>query len=210
MALCAIYEMIVAYKLTVVIKKKQLISYGYYHGYKGYRFCKTSSRPIPYTDFSQLIAVIEYDNYLKALLYPELMFLETAIKNIVCNNAVKGLKSATFDHVFSTRMNDNTTVSTLQSKRLKLRNTIYSSISRQYNNEQKRDNQMVRHFYHRGEDIPLWTIFEFIMLNDLADFIGCLNTNMRESILIDLNMFDASCDTNRSLLSTALYLEFTI
>lgn len=186
-------------------QKKQLISYGYYHGYKGYRFCKTRSTSIPYTDFSELIAVIEYDNYLKALLYPELMFLETAIKNIVCNESVKSLKSATFDHIFSSRMNDNTTDSKLQAKRLKLRNTIYSSISRQFNNEQKKDNKMVRHFYNRGEDIPLWTIFEFIMLNDLADFIGCLNINMRENILVQLNMLDSSCDTNRELLSTTLY-----
>ena len=30
-------------------QKQQLISYGYYHGYKWYRFAKTSNNRIPYT-----------------------------------------------------------------------------------------------------------------------------------------------------------------
>ena len=61
-------------------QKRQLISYGYYHGYKGYRFFKNSSNQIAYSDFSEVVAVIEYDNNLKAALYPELMFIETAVK----------------------------------------------------------------------------------------------------------------------------------
>ena len=66
-------------------QKQQLISYGYYHGYKGYRFIKNRHNQIPYTDFSEVVAVIEYDNNLKSALYSDLMFIETAIKNIVCN-----------------------------------------------------------------------------------------------------------------------------
>ena len=64
-------------------QKKQLISYGYYHGYKGYRFFNKSNNPIPYEDFSQVLAVINYDTELKSILYPGIMFLETATKNIV-------------------------------------------------------------------------------------------------------------------------------
>ena len=78
-------------------QKQQLTSYGYYHGYKGYRFAGNSYRQIPYSDFSEVVAVIEYDNNLKAALYPELMFIETALKNIVCNESVKGLKLGTFE-----------------------------------------------------------------------------------------------------------------
>ena len=51
----------------------------------GHRFFSKSSNPIPYSNFSEVVAVIEYDNNLKAALYPGLMFIETAIKNIVCN-----------------------------------------------------------------------------------------------------------------------------
>ena len=49
-------------QITGSYQKQQLISYGYYHGYKGYRFAKNSSNRIPYTDFSEVVAVIEYDN----------------------------------------------------------------------------------------------------------------------------------------------------
>jgi len=186
-------------------QKQQLISYGYYHGYKGYRFVRNSNNRIPFTDFSEIVAVIEYDNNLKAALYPDLMFIETSLKNIVCNESVSGLKSATFEHVYQSRMMDNTTNTKLQAKRLKLRNSVYSKLSERYYNEEYKDNQMVRHFYNRGEDAPLWVVFEILYLSDLAGFFECLNTTMRENILTQLNMLDIATDTNRTLLSSILY-----
>ncbi len=66
-------------------------------------------------------------------------------------------------------------------------------------------NQMVRHFYNRGEDAPLWVVFEILYLSDLACFFECLNEIMRERIMTQLNMFDVSLDTNRNLLSSMLY-----
>ena len=110
-------------------QKQQLISYGYYHGYKGYRFFAKSSNPIPYSDFSEVVAVIEYDNNLKAAFYPELMFIETAIKNIVCNESVIGLKNSSFEYLYKERMSDNPSNTKLQSKRLKLRNSVFSKLS---------------------------------------------------------------------------------
>ena len=131
-------------------QKKQLVSYGYYHGYKGYRFVKQQTAQIPYTNFSEVVAVIEYDNNMKAALYPTLMFLETALKNIVCNTLVEGLRQGTFDYVYKERMSDNPSNAKLQLKRLKLRNSVYSQLSRRYSDEDRRENQMVRHFYNRG------------------------------------------------------------
>ena len=64
---------------------------------------------------------------------------------------------------------------------------------------------MVRHFYNRGEDAPLWAVFEILYLSDLASFFECLNESMREHIMTQLNMFDVSIDTNRNLLSSMLY-----
>ena len=100
---------------------------------------------------SEVVAVIEYDNNLKAALYPELMFIETALKNIVCNESVKGLKLGTFEHLYKERMSDNTTNTKLQSKRLKLRNSVYAKLAARYHDEEEKENQMVRHFYNRGE-----------------------------------------------------------
>ena len=52
------------------LEKQQLLIYGYYHGYKGYRFVFNKNCQIPYTEFKELISVIEYDNNLKSILYP--------------------------------------------------------------------------------------------------------------------------------------------
>lgn len=186
-------------------QKQQLISYGYYHGYKGYRFVKNRHNQIPYTDFCEVVAVIEYDNNLKAALYPELMFIETALKNIVCNESVKGLKLGTFEHLYKERMSDNTTNTKLQSKRLRLRNSVYSKLATRYHDEEGNDNQMVRHFYNRGEDAPIWVVFEILYLSDLASYFECLNENMRANILTQLHMLDISIDTNRNLLSIMVY-----
>ncbi len=46
-------------------EKLQLLQYGYYHGYKGYRFFKKRQNTIPYSNFSEIIAVINYDSALK-------------------------------------------------------------------------------------------------------------------------------------------------
>lgn len=186
-------------------QKKQLVSYGYYHGYKGYRFIRKQNTQIPYTDFSEVVAVIEYDNNMKAALYPTLMFLETALKNIVCNTSIEGLRQGTFDYVYKERMSDNPSNAKLQLNRLKLRNSVYSQLSRRYSDEDRRENQMVRHFYNRGEDAPLWVVFEILYLSDLASFFQCLNTSTRETILKQLYLFDVSIDTNRELLSTVLF-----
>ena len=172
---------------------------------KNNRFVKNSHNQILYTDFSEVVAVIEYDNNLKAALYSDLMFIETAIKNIVCNESVDGLKLGTFEHIYKERMRDNPTNTKLQSKRLKLRNSVYSKLSARYHDEEGNDNQMVRHFYNRGEDAPLWVVFEILYLSDLASFFECLNESMRERIMMRLNMFDISIDTNRNLLSSILY-----
>jgi len=186
-------------------QKRQLVSYGYYHGYKGYRFVRTNSNRLNFSDFSEVVAVIEYDNNLKAALYSDLMFVETAIKNIVCNESVSGLKNGTFEHIFRERMHDSLMDVKLQSKRLKLRNSIYQKISNRYSDEDGNDNQMVRHFYNRGEDIPIWVVFEIMYLSDLASFFECLSSSMREQILRLLNMYDVAIDTNHTLLSTILY-----
>ena len=76
---------------------------------------------------------------LKAALSPDLMFIETSIKNIVCNESVDGLKLGTFEHVYKERMRDNTTNTKLQSKRLrtKVENIV----------EQK--NVLLEHLYHK-------------------------------------------------------------
>ena len=89
--------------------------------------------------------------------------------------------------------------------RLKLRNSVFSKLSEKYQREEDSDNQMVRHFYNRGEDAPLWVVFEILYLSDLARFFECLNTSARTTILGELDMLDCAIDSNKKLLSYVLY-----
>lgn len=187
------------------LQKQQLTIYGYYHGYKGYRFYQSKQNRIPYSTFEEVVAVIEYDNNLKSALYSNLMFIETALKNIICAESVTGLNDSTFEEIFRINMHDRMLDVKLQSERLKLRNTVYSKISQQYQSEDNRNTQMVRHFINRGEDTPIWVIFEFFYLGELARFFNCLNAAIREEIMRKLNILDISIDTDRKLISQIIF-----
>ena len=181
-------------------EKLQLTQYGYYHGYKGYSFYKKRGNVIPFTDFAQIVAVIEYDNALKKLVYPALMFIEMAVKNFTLEQIVSRMKDNSLDNIYKTKMNDEVSNSELRLKRLKLRDKLHSTLSNSYKNK----NSMVSHFYNRGEEIPIWGIFEIVMLGDFADFLQCLNKDVREEISNALSM-NVSYDTNYQLISNALF-----
>lgn len=181
-------------------KKRQLTQYGYYHGYKGYRFFKRSNNRIPYTNFDEIIAVIEYDNELKKTVYPALMFLEMSIKNIALSEIVPNMKDTSIHSIYREKMNDDITNRKLKVKRLKIRDRVQISLSNSYTHK----NTMVSHFYNRGLEVPLWGIFEIMMLGDFADLLQCLNKDMREKIADSLNM-NVRYDTNSVLLPNALF-----
>ena len=62
----------------------------------------------------------------------------------------------------------------------------------------------VSHFYNRGEEIPIWGIFEIMVLGDFADFLHCLNRDVREKVSIALDM-KVSYDTDFQLVANALF-----
>lgn len=82
------------------IHKRKLRNIGYYHGYKGYRFIKLPSRKIPYTDFNEILSVNSFDMALKALFYPQIMFIETALKNYVLEIVLKQGKTDSFETIY--------------------------------------------------------------------------------------------------------------
>lgn len=182
-------------------EKAQLISYGYYHGYKGYRFYHERSNLIPFTEFKEIIAVIDYDNELKSAFYPALMFLETALKSVVANGVLENLVDASFEHIYRNRMTDDQQNNKLRLSRLKLRDRIHSTLSRGY----EKENRMVRNFYDKGCDVPLWAIFEIITLGEFGNFISNLDKAVRERLLVTLRMRDIVLDTNANNLHTAIF-----
>ena len=77
-------------------QKRKLRNIGYYHGYKGYRYIRKPSNRISYKEFDELLAIYDFDAQIKALLYPAVMFIETALKNCVLEAIVRTTASDSF------------------------------------------------------------------------------------------------------------------
>ena len=73
-------------KHHITVKSNQsqsLRNMGYYHGFKGYRFIRTPNQRIAFSSFDEVSALNNFDMKLKALFYPKVMFIETALKSYV-------------------------------------------------------------------------------------------------------------------------------
>ena len=81
-------------------QKRKLRKIGYYHGYKGYRFAKSSSNRLPLSDFNQIVALHDFDMRAKALLYERIMTVETALKNRVLEAVLDHSGSEHFDVIY--------------------------------------------------------------------------------------------------------------
>lgn len=189
-------------------QKRKLRNLGYYHGYKGYRFIKNKSKPIVYSDFNEIIAVNKLDMELKALLYPKIMFLETALKNYVLEIVLKESNTSSFNAIYENHLTEykNYTVGSKNykkalSKRLKLRDQVYNTLTREYANQK----QVVEHFYHNDLQVPIWAIFEVITLGSFGTFLSCMNTPLKRKISLELKL-NQSCDTNGILTENMVYL----
>lgn len=120
------------------IQKRKLRNIGYYHGFKGYRYITNPVNRIAYSDFNQLMAVNEFDIRLKALFYPHLMFVETAIKNYVLEIVIREGRSKDFTNIYSNLLTDYKKYRVgcddykkAIRKRLELQNTIYNYTHRE-------------------------------------------------------------------------------
>lgn len=153
-------------------QKNKLMNMGYYHGYKGYIFFKKAKDRIPYESFQQLVSVSEFDEELKKLLYLPLMQLETAIKSITCDTIVTTVKSSTFSDVFSRGLD-----SSHRDQCYRMRDNVYSGLTKRY-----QSSEIVKHFYNNDRPIPLWAVFEEMMLGDLSNLIEVLNPSIKEAI----------------------------
>lgn len=195
-------------KISGSSQKRKLRNIGYYHGYKGYRFIRTPSQRIPYTDFNQIMAINTFDMNLKALFYPQVMFIETALKNYVLECILKHANTECFHTIFETLLTDykNFSVGSPQykkalCKRLDLRNKFYNVLSRDFRNNKR----VVQHFYHKDKAVPIWAIFEVISLGEFGNFVSCLDINIKREISRSLN-FNQSCDSNGKLTQSVIFI----
>lgn len=193
-------------------QKQQLINNGYYHGYKGYRFFKRSQNRINFSNYSEVNALIEYDSCLKTLFYSKLMFIETALKSVAIDVILQEANSSRIDIVFNSLIESYRNAPQganedkkrkCQQRKLSLQNTIQSNIFKAYKNQ----NPKITHFYNNLQynDIPLWAIFEILMLGDFGFFISCLDFNTRKKLSTKLK-YDVSGDTNREVIYKFIYI----
>lgn len=188
--------------------KQHLLNMGYFHGYKGYRFIKSSDNKIPYSCFDEVIAINEFDNNIKSIFYPHLMNIETALKNytleIIINHG-----SADFDNIFSNLLNDYKSHPTGSKKyrdkmknKLKLRNQVHNLISFNYSKE----NSIIKHYIHNNKPVPLWAIFEVMHLGEFGFFIHCLNKDIRIEIAQLLDIHSTAHNQNGRILQDIIFL----
>ena len=192
-------------------QKRQLINTGYYHGYKGYRFFKVRTRRLPFSKYQDVYETIEYDTCLKTLLYPKIMYIETAIKNIALNCILAQTGSENIQDIYekvvvsyrnSPPGSSEKTKKDNQRKRLNLQNRIHYILVKAYS----KNNPKITHFYNHMNynSVPIWALFEILSMGDLGSLLSSLNYSTRDAISrkIGLNL---SSDTNRELVYKYIY-----
>lgn len=155
---------------------------GYYHGYKGYRFIRTPQNRIPFRTFDELLAINNFDMHLKSLLYPKVMFIETALKSYVIEAVLADSKSENINDIFNHSLTYYKTFRAgsrdykrFFTKRMTLRGSINNTVKRDYGQH----NQIVNHFFNQDREIPIWAIFESMTLGDFGTFFWCCNNNVK-------------------------------
>lgn len=197
-------------QINATSQKNLLRNVGYFHGYKGYRYFKDSSNRIPFTSFDEIYKTIQYDTDIKALFYRKLMYIETALKNIALEMILDKSRSESlqdmYDNVIAGYNNikgTNQEKKKAQENKLNLQRKMQSNLAYAY----KSNNKKIVHFYNNNKhkDIPIWALFEIIMLGDFGYLLSCLTYDTREVISkkIGLNL---SCDTDRELVYKYVYV----
>lgn len=192
-------------------QKRDLINLGYFHGYKGYRFYKYGNNRVPFNNFDEIYITTVYDSNLKSLIYSKIMFIETALKNVVLNTIMKEINSNSIDdmmrEVISSYKNcdvkDTEKVKKLKQKnRFRLESKIQRSISYAYS----KNNPKVTHFFNNKKEnnVPLWSLFEIITMGDFGELLEGCTFDMRDKISKELGINVAS-DTDRELIYKYIY-----
>lgn len=192
-------------------QKRQLLNTGYFHGYKGYRFFGKSRNRIPFSSYDEVNATIQYDANLKMLFYGKVMYIETAVKNIALQSILSYTNSESIqtmlEVVVSSYKNAPKKFSEeqkkkLQQNKLNLHNSIQANLATAY----RKENPQITHFYNNAsyQGVPIWALFEILMLGDFGYLLSCLTYDVRDDISKKLGI-NVSFDTNRQLIYKYIY-----
>lgn len=191
-------------------QKQKMVNQGYFHGFKGYRFYKSSSNVINFTDYEEINQTIIFDSKIKTILYSKIMFIETAIKSVVLQIIMDEIKSTSMDDMFEKVIqNFNKTdpfATTRKDKKeaqkrfLSLKSFLNAKIRTCYDN----NNNKVVHFSEKNTDLPLWALFDILMLGDFGNLFNALTFEVRDKISKRFNI-SKSFDTTRKAFGQYIY-----
>lgn len=188
--------------------KRQLKNIGYYHGYKGYRYIKKPNNRIKFNNFNEILSIIDFDNKVKALLYPQVMFIETALKSYALEIIIQDGKTENFSQIYSNLMTDYKSYSNQSDryknsykKRLDTYNRIQNVIATSYAS----DSTIVSHYLKNDESVPIWAIFEIITLGEFGNLISTFDLNTRKNISKDLGL-NIAFDSSGRLVENIIFL----
>lgn len=207
-------------KINGSSQKRKLKNIGYYHGYKGFRYIRKPSNQINCSNFEELLAIQEFDSQIKAILYPWVMFIETALKNYVLDVVVEMVESDSFVDVYNKLLDNYKYYSTKGKtykndkqrnraednfkkslkRRLDLRTRVYKLQAEAYNN----GNKIAVHYLSNDSSIPIWGIFELLTLGEFGHFVSCLNLKCRKEISKSLGIRQSD-DTNAMIPQRLIY-----
>lgn len=188
-------------------EKQDLLNIGYYHGYKGYRYIRKPTNIVNFSSFKEIVSLVEFDNKLKSIFYPKIMQVETITKNRVLQILVEEYKTDNFNEIYEKGMTDyrnslnQKDYKEKMSQRLKVNNDVHSSLSYAYN----KGNNIVNHFYNKDRYVPIWGIFETLMLGTFADLIKCLEKRCRLRIAKEMSI-NIAFDTDAEFPYKILYI----
>lgn len=201
-------------------QKRKLMNIGYYHGYKGYRYINKASNVVPYSNFYELTAIYDFDAQIKALFYPFVMQIETALKNYVLETVVSYIKSDSFNDVYGSLLDNYKSFSTTGKiypdakkrkqaedkyknelkRRLDLRNRIYKVQTDAFGN----GNKIAEHYLTKDVNLPVWAIFELLSLGEFGHFVSCLNFSCRQAISTKIGIRQSD-DSNAMMPQRLIY-----
>jgi len=92
-------------------------------------------------------------------------------KSIACDKIIKEVGSCYFSDVFEKGIPKS------EGSRFRTRDSIYSAITKRYDSS-----KIIQHYYQHDNVIPLWSIFEELMLGDLSQLIQTLNPSIKLEI----------------------------
>lgn len=188
-------------------QERDLRNIGYYHGYKGYRFIRDASNKIAFSNLKEITTLNKFDLDLKSLMYPKIMFIETALKSYFIESVLDDAKSEEMSIIYSKTVTDYKTYQKGSKsyrnafrKRMNLQMKIDSALIRDY----QKGKEIENHFFNNDRLIPVWAVFESLTLGEFGNFFECVNqaTKIKTSKLLGL---PTNLDADGKLISFIVY-----